>query len=295
VDGLNSIDGSLVVSVSVIRALVDGYNRASDVGLLDGAVTDFWMQHALKVVPGLGKMLDNVGNLLHQSLGRSTRRRPGADTPPVTPEDMKRALADAEASVLWDVLLGLVQRDGVQHKDARMRKDEVRVTTILNMLLFMRHQKWSWMARDLSLSLDMLPSTHGDLLNQLGYTLSSRSATTHRRLDAKSHPSAVKNFFDDHKNCLISLMIDDFTKIYLQRRQNGAMYWDVQQYATLLVKAFPDSSRVPAGASLHDPNGINVARVGQYLNQEKGFILNEEFEGLIPGVFNCPSLSHTVC
>jgi len=284
VRGLNAVDGTVVVSASVINALVAGYEKASSAGLLDGDVADYWMLHAQEIVPGLGAKLDQLGNLLHKKLGPSTRRGSGADTPPVKPSDMKEALEEAHATIVWDVILGLARRSGVSHQAARQEKDEVRVTAMINFLLYLRNQKWSWMARDITLSLgERLPNTQTDLLNRFGVTMTARAGTYHRGLDAKAHPGAVESFFVQHKESLISLMIDDFSKIYLQRRPNGAHRWGVQQYATLLVKAFPDSPCVPAGAPLHDPDGINVPRVSQFFDTHTELMLNKEFESLMPG------------
>ena len=292
VRGLNASDGSVAVCHSVLSALVDGYNEAKAAGLLDGDVADYWMQHAMNTVPRLGEKLDAVGRLLHDKVGPSTKRNHGADMPPVNPTDMKEALREADAEILWKVFFALARRNGVSHQKARQKKDEVRVTAIINMLLYFRNQKWSWMARDLSLSLDSLPSTQTDLLNRFGVTMPARSGTNHRRLGAKSHPGAVDAFYCASSGCLISLLIDDFSKICLQWRPNGAPRWDVQMYATLLAKAFPDSPRVQAGVPLHDPDGINVPRVRQYLNLQRDIILDQEFETLLPG--ECPSArAHT--
>jgi hypothetical protein len=59
-------------------------------------------------------------------------------------------------------------------------------------------------------------------------------------------------------------MIDDFSKIYLlYMPPNGQRCWDVQQFATLPVKAFPYRPAVSVDPfnPMHNPAGVNVDRL----------------------------------
>lgn len=115
--------------------------------------------------------------------------------------------------------------------------------------------------------------------------LSAVPARIIRVLDQKSHDDAVDAFFSSYKQLLISVMVDNFSKIYLQRRPNGEHCWEVQMYATLIVKAFPDCPAVPAGPArpLHDANGLNIDRLQQYMDSKRGPLLEDDFATLFPG------------
>jgi hypothetical protein len=67
--------------------------------------------------------------------------------------------------IVWHAVLGLISQNGADHKSKRRQRDEVRATTIINVLLFYRNQKWTWMARDLEAILVTLPNTQTDFLN----------------------------------------------------------------------------------------------------------------------------------
>ena len=169
--------------------LADGYTRARGAGLQDGDFLEFWMTELVsKMIPQIGDKLGSVGALLYRKLGEVTARDPC--TPPIMPHDLLDVIQEADAMIVWHAALGLIRQNGADHISKRRQRDEVRATTIINMLLFYRNQRWTWMARDLEAMLVTLPNTQTDFLNQIEVTLSARAGNIHRRLDAKHHPEA---------------------------------------------------------------------------------------------------------
>ena len=87
----------------------------------------------------IGAKLGSVGALLYRKLGEVTARDPC--TPPIMPNDMREVIQEADAMIAWHAALGLIRQNGADHKSKRWQRDEVRATTIINMLLFYRNQK----------------------------------------------------------------------------------------------------------------------------------------------------------
>ena len=79
------------------------------------------------------------------------------------------------------------------------------------------------------------------------------------------------------------ILLDDFTKIYMQRRPNGMPFLEVQCFATMLVKAFPEVKATPVSAdSTHSRAGVDVQRAQQFL-ESIGPLLKDNIAAKVPG------------
>ena len=240
-----------LISGAVLRQLGESTSQG---GVMQSCTVDSCMRTLVESgILHLGAALVKIGRHIRDKLGNSPDRvdKDGVPVhPDLEPAVTKRMLEALGVSEVWECLRGMTikpEATEATHTSARIEKGERRAAFLLYHILYLRSQKWSWVAGDLTATIGgKFGDAELDLLSAMGYTLSARRSRRHRALDAGSLDGTITWFFKEH--------------VVLQgTRGQGHGHSPGRLYEDLYAKT-AERHALPRGAVLCDNSCVGVAR-----------------------------------
>ena len=203
------------------------------------------------------------------------------------PEEFIELCRQAGAPNIFNHILQAITDD--RHSSKRQDLNRVRAVSIIYTMCYCRSQMCNVMQVDhaMYLNSNRMAQEGIDTEYRLGHTCSRKASNVINKQLSAQHEKGMKSFVDEAilNVWVLVLIIDDFTKIYTNRRPDFQLC-NAMSMCTIVVKAFKSlkAIHVPKDISrIHQPDGVNLAAcVNAITSEQQLTLLSNSYASSMP-------------